>query len=70
VKLSVFPLREPAATVVFAVLDGRVALLRVRVHVGSFFGVWVGQVRVSVVVIQIFEFIVTLALVFVATEVV
>jgi hypothetical protein len=63
-------LREPVATVVFAALDGRVALLRVRVHVGSLFGVWVRQVRVSVVVTQIFEFIVTLALVFVATEVV
>lgn len=62
-------MRELVATVVFAVLDGRV-LLRVRVHVGSFFGVWVEQVRVSVVVIQVFEFIVTLASVFVATDVV
>ena len=68
--LGLYLLRDPGATVTLALLAGRLILLRLKVHVGSFFGVWVLQVSVLVVVVSCFEYTVLLALVLVVHDVV
>ena len=62
--------RETAITVALALLAGKPVLLRFQVHVWSFLGVWVLQVKVLVMVVDILEYTVVLAFVFVVIDVV